>query len=187
MSFKTPAAFRAWLRKHHATATELVIRLFRVHVTDQGIGHAAALDEALCYGWIDGVRHGFDADCFTVRFTPRKSRSIWSRVNVAHVERLQPAGRMMPPGIAAFSAREESRTGIYSFEREAAKLAPEFEKRFRANRTAWKRFLEEAPSYRRLAIHWVMSAKREETRRKRLQSLIASSAAGMRIPSQRRA
>ena len=184
-SFESPAAFRAWLRKNHAAARELVVRLYRVHVIDRGIGYAAALDEALCYGWIDGVRHGLDADSFTVRFTPRKPRSIWSRVNVAHVERLQRAGRMTKAGEAAFAARDDARTGIYSFEQQAASLAPAFQKRLRANRAAWNYLRTEAPYYRQLVTHWVMSAKREETRVKRLELLIASSAAGLRIPSQR--
>ena len=185
VSFKTPAAFRAWLRTHHSTAKELIIRLYRVHVSDVGIGYAAALDEALCYGWIDGIRRSFDADSFTVRFTPRKPRSIWSKVNVAHVKRLQKAGRMTRAGEAAFAARQETRTGIYSFEQESVAFNATYEKRLRANRIAWKHFQNEAPSYRRLVTHWVMSAKREETRVKRLEILIASAAAGLRIPSQR--
>lgn len=185
VSFKTPAAFRTWLRRNHATVRELVIRLYRVHVSDQGIGYAMALDEALCHGWIDGIRRAHDAISFTVRFTPRKPRSIWSKVNVAHVERLQKAGRMTKAGEAAFAARHETRTGIYSFEQEVAAFSATYEKRLRANRIAWKRFQNETPSYRRLVTHWVMSAKREETRLRRLKILIDSSVAGLRIPSQR--
>jgi uncharacterized protein YdeI (YjbR/CyaY-like superfamily) len=152
---------------------------------DQGVGYAEALDEALCYGWIDAVRRRYDADSYLIRFTPRKPRSIWSKVNVAHVTRLQAAGRMKAAGLAAFAARAESRTGIYSFEQEEMALAPGFEKEFRANRAAWKHFQAEAPYYRRLATHWVMSAKQEATRQRRLGVLISSSEEGLRIPSQR--
>ncbi len=185
VAFKTPAAFRRWLRANHKSATELIVRIYRVHAAEKGVVYSQALDEALCYGWIDGIRRRLDADSFSIRFTPRKPRSIWSRVNVAHVERLQRAGRMARAGEAAFAARDESRTGIYAFERAAVALAPEFRKELRTNRAAWKCFQQEAPSYRRLATYWVMSAKREETRLRRLKVLIASSAAGLRIPSQR--
>ena len=120
-----------------------------------------------------------------MRFTPRKPRSIWSKLNAAHVKRSQKVGRMLPPGLAAFAARADARTGVYSFEREAAERAPEYAKRLRANRTASKHFQAETPSYRRLVTHWVMSAKREDTRLRRLKILVDSSAAGLRIPSQR--
>lgn len=181
--FKTPAAFRRWLRAHHQTATELVVRLYKVQARDQGLGYAEALDEALCYGWIDGVRHGLDADSFSIRFTPRKPRSIWSRVNVAHVKRLQGAGRMAPAGLRAFAARTEARTGVYSFERAAIKLSAPFEKHFRSNRTAWSYFQDQAPGYQRVSIFLVMSAKRAETRERRLDTLIACSAKGTKIPA----
>jgi uncharacterized protein YdeI (YjbR/CyaY-like superfamily) len=179
--FKTAAAFRAWLRKQHKTATELLVRVHKKHAAHQGITYAEALDEALCHGWIDGVRRSLDADSFSIRFTPRKLRSIWSRINVAHVERLQRAGRMMKAGIAAFEAREASRTAIYSFERETMTLSPELAKRFRANRAAWAYFQKQPPGYRRLNIYRIMSAKREETRLSRLATLMAWSAKGKRI------
>ncbi len=180
--FKTAAAFRAWLRKHHNVATELLVRLHKKHAADQGITYAEALDEALCHGWIDGVRRGLDDDSFSIRFTPRKARSIWSRVNVAHVERLKQAGRMTPAGLAAFAARDDARTGIYAFERDAMTLSPELAGRFRADRSAWAFFTKQPPGYRRLNIFRVMSAKREATRLSRLAALIAWSAKGMRAP-----
>src|SRR5690606_19452029 len=176
VSFRSATAFRAWLKRHHASASHLVVRLFKTHAADQGLTYGPALDEALCHGWIDGVRRRLDDDSFSIRFTPRKPRSIWSKVNVAHVERLAAAGRMTPAGRAAFAAREARRTGIYSFEQEAVELAPQYRKRFRAQRAAWAWFEAEAPWYRRKVIYWVMSAKQEATRLSRLERLIAASA-----------
>lgn len=180
--FKTPAAFRTWLEKNHAKAAELTVRLFRVHAASRGMTYRQALDEALCFGWIDGVRRSFDESSFTIRFTPRKPRSIWSRINVAHVERLLAAGRMAKPGLAAFEKREESRTGLYSFERRAMALAPAYLEAFRASEAAWAYFQEQAPWYRRTSAYWVMSAKKPETRAKRLAILIDCSAKRTPIP-----
>lgn len=184
--FTTPAAFRAWLRKHHTSATELVLRLAKVHASASGITYAQALDEALCFGWIDGVRRRLDDDGFSIRFTPRKPRSIWSRVNVAHAERLIREQRMTKAGMAAFEARREDRTGVYAFEQRNPGLSEEYRRQFRTRRAAWKYFEGEAPWYRRTASHWVMSARREETRRKRLDTLISCSAEKQRIPQLRR-
>lgn len=185
-AFRSQAAFRTWLATHHATTPELVVRLFKTSAAHRGLVYPQALDGALCFGWIDGVRRSFDAESFTIRFTPRKARSIWSRVNVAHVERLIAAGRMAPPGLAAYAARDDARTGIYSFERRAATLAPAYARAFRAETRAWTFFQGEAPWYRRTCAYWVMSAKREETRAKRLAQLIACSAASKRIPQMAR-
>jgi uncharacterized protein YdeI (YjbR/CyaY-like superfamily) len=184
--FKTPAAFRAWLRKHHKTANALVLRVAKRHAAAGGVTYSQALDEALCYGWIDGVRRRLDADSFSVRFTPRKPGSIWSRVNVGHVERLVRAKRMTKAGLAVFEAREERRTGIYSFEQRKAGLAPAFRQQFQKHKAAWTWFQQEAPWYRRTSSFWVMSAKRDETRVKRLETLIACAASGTRIPPLRR-
>jgi uncharacterized protein YdeI (YjbR/CyaY-like superfamily) len=180
--FRTPAAFRAWLEKHHATASELVLRLFKVHATHRGLTYAQALDEALCFGWIDGVLHRLDEDSFSLRFTPRKPKSIWSRRNVTHVERLTKAGKMTEAGLAAFRAKDDRRSGVYSFEQEALALSPAFVKSFRANAAAWASYQQQAPYYRRVTARWVMSAKREETRKKRLAVLIDCSARGVKIP-----
>jgi uncharacterized protein YdeI (YjbR/CyaY-like superfamily) len=184
--FRTAAAFRAWLRRNHRTAGVIVLRLARTHAAAPGITYAQALDEALCHGWIDGVRRRGDADSFTVRFTPRKPRSIWSRINVGHVERLIRAGRMTRAGLAAFEARKESRTGVYAFEQRTTELAPAYRRRFRAAKAAWRYFGREAPWYRRTSSYWVMSAKQEATRMKRLAILIACSGEGLRIPPLRR-
>lgn len=180
-NFVSPSAFRAWLRGNHRTATHLLVRIAKAGSAKAGITYAMALDEALCCGWIDGVRRRIDDECFSIRFSPRKPRSIWSRINVAHVERLIREGRMLKPGLAAFEARDEQRTGIYSFERQPAKLAPAYARAFRANVAAWKWYQAQAPWYRRTSTHWVMRAKREETRERRLAELIACSARGSPI------
>jgi len=181
-AFRTPAAFRAWLAKNHQKTAELLLRCYKTHAAHLGVTYAQALDEALCYGWIDGVRRSVDEVSFSVRFTPRKPRSTWSRVNVAHVKRLMRAGRMARPGVAAFRVREEERTGIYSFERAAMELAPAYAGRFRADKVAWAHFQAQAPWYRRTTIYFVMSAKKEETRVRRLEMLMAYSRRGVRIP-----
>jgi uncharacterized protein YdeI (YjbR/CyaY-like superfamily) len=181
-AFRTPAAFRTWLEKNHATATELELRLFKVHAADRGITYTQALDEALCFGWIDGVLHRLDEHSFSQRYTPRKPKSTWSRRNIAHVERLTKEGRMAPAGLAAFNARTEARTGVYSFEQARPDLTPAFLKALRTNAAAWAFYQAQASWYRRTTGHWVMSAKREETRVKRLAILIDCSARGTRIP-----
>lgn len=181
------AAFRAWLRKHHRTESAVVLRIARKHAADTGITYAAALDEALCFGWIDGVRRRLDADSFSIRFTPRKPRSIWSRVNVAHVERLSREKRMTRAGRAAFEARTDGRTGIYAFEQPVTELPAGYRVQFRKQRAAWAYFQQEAPWYRRTSTHWVTSARREATRLRRLGILIACSGDGVRIPQLRRA
>ena len=158
------------------------MRCYKTHTAHRGITYTQALDEALCFGWIDGVRRAADADTFSVRFTPRKPRSNWSRVNVAHVERLGRAGRMTKAGLAAFAARDERRTGVYSFEQRPAKLSAAYAREFRANAAAWAYFQQQPPWYRRTSSHWVMSAKRDETRAKRLATLIAYSARRKPIP-----
>ena len=181
-AFRTPAAFRAWLERHHATAKALELRLFKVHAAHRGITYAQALDEALCFGWIDGVTHRIDEDSFRQRFTPRRPRSTWSRRNVAHVERLKKAGRMTRAGLAAYEARDDTRTGVYSFEQARAGLAGAYQEAVRADAAAWAFYARQAPSYRRLTTHWVMSAKKDETRAKRLAVLIDCSARGRKIP-----
>ena len=183
--FASAAAFRRWLRTHHATTDHLVVRIAKAHALSSGIGYAEALDEALCVGWIDGVRRSLDADAYAIRFTPRRARSIWSLVNVAHVERLQAAGRMQPAGLAAFEARTPERTGIYSFERAASELSADDLATFRRERRAWAYFQAAAPSYRRTSTHWVVTAKRAQTRAKRLAELIACCDRQERIPSLR--
>jgi uncharacterized protein YdeI (YjbR/CyaY-like superfamily) len=181
--FRDAEAFRAWLKKNHAKAIELVVRLRRVHAAHRGITYAEALDEALCYGWIDGVRRPVDADSFSVRFTPRKKRSTWSLVNVRHAKRLIADGRMMPPGLAAFEARVEEQAGTDAFERQVSELAPSYLQSFQSNRKAWEYFQSRPPWYRRTTVRWVMSARKEETRAKRVAILIECSARATPIPA----
>jgi uncharacterized protein YdeI (YjbR/CyaY-like superfamily) len=176
VTFTTANHFRAWLRSNHRKSTELLVSIRKAGSSRPGITYAEALDEALCYGWIDGVRRRVDDEHFSIRFSPRKPKSIWSRINVAHVARLSAAGRMTKAGLAAFAAREEKRTGVYSFEKPPAELPASYERAFRSNNAAWKWFQAQAPWYRRTTIHWVVGARRGETRERRLAQLIASSA-----------
>jgi uncharacterized protein YdeI (YjbR/CyaY-like superfamily) len=171
------------LRKNHATAGELTLRLQKVHAAARGITYAQALDDALCYGWIDGVRHSLDADSFSVRFSPRKPRSIWSLVNVRHAQRLIAAGCMTRAGLAVFESRDETRTGVYSFERQVTELPPAYRQAFEAKARAWAYFQQRPPWYRRTSTYWVMSAKREKTRENRLAVLIDCSARRTPIPA----
>jgi uncharacterized protein YdeI (YjbR/CyaY-like superfamily) len=180
-SFRTPAVFRAWLAKHHAAKTELWIRLYKKHAADRGITYQQALEEALCFGWIDGVVSALDEVSYAQRYTPRKPKSIWSNVNVAKVEALLAAGKMAPSGLAAFTARDPARTGIYSFEQPPAELTPAQLRLFRSAKAAWTWFQAQPPGYRRQMIHRVISPKREETRQRRLEQLIAASAKQIRL------
>lgn len=162
------------------------MRCFKIHASHRGVTYKQALEEVLCWGWIDGVRRSVDAVSFSVRFTPRKRRSVWSRINVALANALIERGRMAKPGLAAFEAREAQRIGVYSFERKLARLTGVYAKLLRANGKAWSYFKAEAPWYQRTSAFWVMSAKREETRLKRLQTLLACSEKGLRVPPLRR-
>jgi uncharacterized protein YdeI (YjbR/CyaY-like superfamily) len=185
--FATPDKWRRWLEKNHARATEVWVGFHRKGSGTASITWPEAVDEALCFGWIDGLRKSIDETRYTNRFTPRKKGSNWSHVNIARVAALTKEGRMQPPGIAAFEARVAGKSGVYSFEqRQTATLGDDFERQFRANAKAWAFFESQAPSYRRTATFWVMSAKQEATRERRLASLIADSAAGRRVRPLRR-
>ena len=179
--FASPAEFRAWLKKHHRSVPALIVGLYRKDSGRGGMTYAEALDEVLCMGWIDGVRRKVDESSYSIRFTPRKAGSIWSLVNVRHAERLQAAGRMAPSGVKAFAARQAYKTGIYSFEQKHHALEPGQERKFRANKPAWTFWEVQPPGYRRIAMHWVTSAKQDATRLRRLTQLIADSAAGVRL------
>jgi len=169
-----------WLEKHHAK-DELVLGFFKVSSGKSGITHKEALEEALCYGWIDGVLKNLGADSYTIRFSPRRSGSHWSRINIKRAHELKAAGLMHAAGLEAFERRDESRTINYSYELRAAKLTPAFEKRFKTNKTAWAFFSSQEPSYQRGAKFFVMSAKKEETKARRLEILISDSAAQRRL------
>lgn len=178
--FLNPSEFRAWLQKNHGKATELVLGIDHQRSFETSITYREALDEALCFGWIDGVRGSVDDVIYSVRFTPRKPRSYWSAVNIKRFGELKKLGRLMPAGIAAFESRSQE-SGKYSFENRPSKLDPAVEKQFRANQRAWKFFSAQAPWYQRTCSFWVTSAKKEETRLKRLATLMKDSEAGRRI------
>lgn len=178
--FKSQQDFRLWLSKHYADRSELLLGFYKKSARKTGISYSEALDEALCYGWIDGVRKSLNGESYTIRFTPRKPRSIWSIVNVRHVERLKKSGQMREPGLKAFASRQQSRTGIYSFENKPKEFSEEFLNQFKRNKKAWEFFGTQAPSYKRTAIFWVMSARKAETQLRRMQQLIKSSAEGTR-------
>jgi uncharacterized protein YdeI (YjbR/CyaY-like superfamily) len=180
-AFATAAAFRAWLEDHHATERELIIRLYKNHARSRGLGYAEALDVALCFGWIDGVRRALDEDSFTQRFTPRRAGSVWSAVNIKRATELDARGLLREAGRAAFQARQQG-AAPYSFESKDVTLAPALVRRFKANRPAWEFYRQQPPGYRRTSTFWVMSAKQEETRGRRLDVLIRCSARGERIP-----
>jgi uncharacterized protein YdeI (YjbR/CyaY-like superfamily) len=179
--FRTAAGFRRWLEKNHATATELQVGFHRKDSGMGGMSYKEAVDEALCFGWIDGLVRKIDAGSFTHRFTPRKPRSIWSNVNVANIARLTAAGRMQPAGRAAYALRDPQKTGTASFEKRPGKLPPALETRFKAEKKAWAFFTAQAPWYRRLIIHKIVSARQEATRGRWLARAIAASAAGVRL------
>lgn len=184
--FPTAAAFRRWLQSHHATASELLVGFHKKGSGKPSMTWPESVDEALCFGWIDSVRRSLGADSYSIRFTPRQPRSIWSAVNIAKVEALIAAGRMRPAGMRAWAARSEARSEVYAFERKATTLTDEELARFRARRKAWAFFESQPAGYRRIAMHWVASAKRADTRTTRFAQLVADSAAGLRIASQRR-
>jgi uncharacterized protein YdeI (YjbR/CyaY-like superfamily) len=179
--FKSGKEFRVWLEKHHSTSRELLLGFYKTSSNKSGITYRQALDEALCYGWIDGVRKNVDADSYTIRFTPRKPNSHWSHINIRRAAELKAAGLLHRAGTDAYGRRDEGKTINYSYEMQAATLSAPYEKRFKANNDAWAFFTTQAPSYQRLARFWVMTAKREETRDRRLDQLIADSAAGRRL------
>ena len=179
--FASAAAFRAWLAAHHTTARELWVGFYRKGTGKGGITYLEAVDEALCFGWIDGIRKKVDDVSYTNRFTPRKPASGWSAVNVRNVERLKTEGRMTAAGLAAYAARDQSATP-YSWADRPQSLEPPLERRFRAQGSAWTFFMSQPPGYRRTAFFWVLAAKREQTRVARLDTLIAHSAHGERLP-----
>ena len=181
--FSSPSAFGRWLEKNHAKKDELWLGYHRKATGRPSLTWSESVDEALCWGWIDGIRKSVDGSRFTARFTPRRPGSIWSQINIRKARALTASGRMRPAGLAAFRARRADRSGVYSFEqRKSPKLSPEYERLFRRNRPAWEFYRTRTDAYRRLTSHWVISAKKEETRLRRLDILIARSEAQLPIP-----
>ena len=178
--FDTAAAFRAWLSAHHADADELLVGFWKKGSGRPSIDWPQARDQALCFGWIDGVRKSLGEDSYTIRFTPRRPTSIWSKVNLDRYAALKAEGLMTEAGVRAFEENKGRRT-VYAYENEQRSLSPEEEKRFRANEAAWADWEKRPPSYRKVCLHWITSAKKPETRARRLATLIRDSEAGRKI------
>jgi len=179
--FPTPQDFRDWLEKNHQTEKELLVGFYKVGTKKPSMTWSESVDQALCFGWIDGVRKSIDDESYSIRFTPRKPTSIWSAINIKKVEDLTKAGLMTSEGLKAFELRKEEKSAIYSHEKELATLDPAFEKQFRTNKKAWEFFNSQAPSYQKVMLHWIMRAKQEKTRLSRLEKTIRESEQGKRV------
>lgn len=179
--FKTPAAFRKWLATNHDRSKELWVGYYKKDTGKASITWPESVDEALCFGWIDGIRKKFDEESYVIRFTPRKPESIWSAVNVRNVERLIKEERITPAGLKAYEKRKEYRSGIYSYEQRPVDLVEPYASQFKKNKAAWKFFQAQPPYYRKMMTWFIVSAKTEETRQKRLARLIEGSAKGQRL------
>jgi uncharacterized protein YdeI (YjbR/CyaY-like superfamily) len=179
--FKTPSAFRKWFEAHHATSEELWVGFYKKGSGKPSISWPESVDEALCFGWIDGIRKSIDDESYMIRFTPRKPTSVWSAVNIRNVEKLVKGNRMQPAGLKAFEARRENRSGIYSYEQRSAELVEPYLGKLKRNKAAWEFFQSQPAGYRKQMNWRVVSAKQEETRLKRLATLIEASAAGRRL------
>jgi uncharacterized protein YdeI (YjbR/CyaY-like superfamily) len=184
--FPTPADFQKWLAENHEQEQVLWVGYYKKASKIPSITWPESVEEALCYGWIDGLRKTVDDVSYKIRFTPRRPTSFWSAVNIDLMEKLQAEGRMQPAGLAAWERRKENKSKIYAYEQEAKELPPAYSQPLQANPKAWEFFENLAPGYKKNTIHWVMSAKREETRQRRLESLIESCEAGLLVPPFRR-
>lgn len=180
--FSTPSAFRAWLEHHHGQADVLWVGYHKKASGKPSITWPESVDQALCFGWIDGVRKSIDGDSYMIRFSPRKAGSIWSGVNIKRAQALIEQGLMRPAGLKAFEARKENKSGVYSYEQRSVDLPEPYERLLKKNKAAWRFFESESAYYRRAVFWWIVSAKKEETRMKRLEQLVACSAKGERIP-----
>jgi uncharacterized protein YdeI (YjbR/CyaY-like superfamily) len=179
--FRLPSDLRKWFEKHHARARELLVGYYKKGSGKPSITWPESVDEALCVGWIDGIRRSVDEVSYTIRFTPRKPRSIWSAVNIRRANALTEEKRMQPAGLAAFAARRENRSGIYSYEQRSAELPEPYAGKLRKNRAASDFFRVQPPGYRKQMCWWVIGGRKEETRRKRLKKLVEESARGRRL------
>ncbi|TRW27606.1 bacteriocin-protection protein [Flavobacterium zepuense] len=180
--FKTQADFRQWLTHNHNKDKELLVGFYKTGTGKESITWPQSVDQALCFGWIDGVRKSIDAESYTIRFTPRKTNSMWSAINIDKMESLIALKLVKPEGLAAFEKRTENKSRIYSHEqKDVAKLPPDMEAEFKANTIAWDFFTTQAPSYQKVILHWITSAKQEKTRLQRFEKLIHASTEGKRI------
>jgi len=179
--FKNQSELRKWFQKNHLSEQELILGYYKKGTGKETVSWSESVDQALCFGWIDSVRKSIDGESYQIRFTPRKPNSIWSNVNIKKIEELTDKALMHTTGIEAFNKRKEHKSGVYAFENEEQKLNEDFEKQFKANKKAWKFFNEQPPGYKKLALHYIMTAKLEATRNKRFHDLIADSEAGLRL------
>jgi uncharacterized protein YdeI (YjbR/CyaY-like superfamily) len=179
--FKTPSAFRKWLAANHAKSRELWVGFYKKSSGKPSITWPESVDEALCFGWIDGLRKSIDDESYKIRFSPRKPRSTWSAVNIRNVQGLIKQNQMQPAGLKAFELRKENRSGIYSYEQRSAELVEPYAGRLKQNKAAWKFFQSQPAWYRRQMNWWIVSAKKDETRIKRLDKLIKGSTQGRRL------
>jgi uncharacterized protein YdeI (YjbR/CyaY-like superfamily) len=179
--FSAPSEFRTWLDNNHEQETDLFVGFYKVSSGKPSMTWSQSVDEALCFGWIDGVRKSIDGESYMIRFSKRKPASIWSNVNIKKVSELIEKGLMREAGLKAFNLRTEERSGIYSFEKDDTPFSPEFQKLFMENKKAWDWFQKMPASYRKPATHWVMDGKQEATRLRRLEELIRDSAAAIKI------
>ena len=179
--FNSQAEFRQWLERNHDKSSELWVGLHKKKSNKPSVSYKEAVDEALCFGWIDGVRKSVNENSYTIRFTPRRPRSIWSRINIKRANELKELGLMKPSGLRAFEGRDPKKADIYSFENAPRKLDPEFEQRFKKNKKAWAFFETLPPFFKKTCVFWLMSAKKEQTRLSRLERLIDSCARGERL------
>lgn len=179
--FATQKDFRKYLEKYHKKEKELLVGYYKLASGKASMTWSQSVDQALCFGWIDSVRRTINEESYCIRFTPRKSKSIWSSINIKKVEALIKSKQMKPEGLKAFASRKEHQSGIYSHENEPAKLNPDFEKQFKKNKVAWDFFNQQAPSYIKVTKHWIMGAKQEKTRLNRLEKTIRFSEAQKRM------
>ncbi|MFH0893445.1 MAG: YdeI/OmpD-associated family protein [Bacteroidota bacterium] len=179
--FSRQSEFRKWLEKNHKSKTELLVGYYKVGSGKPSMTWSQSVDEALCFGWIDGIRKSVDEESYCIRFTPRKPKSNWSAVNIKKVEELKKQGLMTESGLALFEKRKEEKSIIYSYENKPEKLTDDFERKFKKNKKAWTFFQKQAPSYKKTAFYWVMSAKQEATRVSRLEKLISRSEEEMKL------
>ncbi len=179
--FSKQTEFRKWLEKHHKKQTELIVGFYKVDSDKPSMTWSQSVDQALCFGWIDGVRRSIDKESYCIRFTPRRPTSIWSVINIKKVEELHKSGLMKPEGQKAFELRTAHKSGIYAHEKEPTALTPTYERLFKKKKLAWSFFNAQAPSYRKVITHWIMDAKQEKTRLSRLEKTIKRSGEQQRV------
>ena len=179
--FQDQNEFRKWLAKNHNRESEIIVGYYKTATGKPSLTWSESVDQALCYGWIDGIRRSIDEERYCIRFTPRKPTSIWSNVNINKVEELKKKGLMQESGLRVYNNRKDSKSSIYSFDKEAAKLDDDDERLFKSNQIAWDFFMKQAPSYRKTKIYWIMSARQEATRISRLNKLVQASEKHIRL------